>query len=116
MKNFFYSPTLHHELYQKLFNCFSNYIPIHIIPNILNEGDIDIVIEEMVNDKDFEKSPTERETHESIEELKFPQKYEDGCIIILEDLNEKEMNDSRVQLILKHSRHNTLSTFIISRD
>ena len=29
------------------------------------------------------------ETCESIEQLKFPQEYEDGGIIILDDLNEK---------------------------
>ena len=48
-------------LYQKLFKCFSNYIPITIIPNSLNEEDIDVVIEEIVNNKDFEKSDTEIE-------------------------------------------------------
>ena len=31
---------------------FSNYIPIHIITNILNEEDIDVVMEEIVNNKD----------------------------------------------------------------
>ena len=57
--------------YQKLIKCFTNHIPIPIIPNILNEEDIDIVIEEIVSNKDFEKSDTEVETYESIEELKF---------------------------------------------
>ena len=56
-----YSPSLHQDLYQKLIKCFSNYIPIHIIPNILNEADINIVIEEIVKNKDFEKSNTEIE-------------------------------------------------------
>ena len=92
------------------------YIPIHIIPNILNENDIDIVIEELVNNKDFEKSDTEIETYETIEELKIPQEYDDGGIIILDDLNEKEMNDPRVQAMFKRSRHNNLSIFIISQD
>ena len=92
-KIYIYSPSLHQDLYQKLIKCFSNYIPIHIIPNILNEIDTDIIIEEIVNNKDFQKSNTEIETYESIEELKFPQEYEDGGIIILDDLNEKEMND-----------------------
>ena len=32
--------------------------------------DIDIVFEEILNKKDFEKSDTEMETYESIEELK----------------------------------------------
>ena len=48
-KIYIYSPCLHQDLYQKLKKCFSNYIPIHIIPNILTEEDIDIVIEEIVN-------------------------------------------------------------------
>ena len=113
-KIYIYSPSHHQDLYQKLFNCFSNYI--HIIPNILNEEDIDIVIEEIVNNKDFEKSDTEIETYESIEGLKFPQEHENISIIILDDLNEKEMNDPRVQAMLKRSRHNQLSIFIISHD
>ena len=86
-KIYIYSPSFHQDLYQKLFKCFSNYIPIHLIPNILNEADIDIVIEEIANNKDFRKSNTEIETYESVEELKYPQESEDGGIIILDDLN-----------------------------
>ena len=59
---YIYSPSLHQFLYQKLIKCFSNDIPIHIIPNILNEEDFVIVIEEIVNNKDFEKSDIEIET------------------------------------------------------
>ena len=51
---------------------------------ILNEEDIDVVIEEIVNNKDFEKSDTEIETYESIEEIKYPQEYNDGFIIKLD--------------------------------
>ena len=54
-KIYIYSPSLHQDINQKLFKCFSNYLPIHIIPNILNEEDIDLVIEEIVNNKDFIK-------------------------------------------------------------
>ena len=115
-KIYFYSPSLLQDLYQKLINCFSHFIPIHIIPNILNEEDVDIVIHEIVNYKDFQKSDTEIETYESIEELKFPQEFEDGGNIILVDLNEKEMNDPRVQAMLKRSIHKNLSIFIISQD
>ena len=68
-----YSPSLLHDLYQKLIRYFSNCIPIHIIPNILNEEDINVVNEKIVKNKDFEKSDTEIEKYESIEELKFPQ-------------------------------------------
>ena len=47
-KIYIYSPSLNQDFYQKLIKCSRNYIPIHIIPNILNEEDIDIVIEEIV--------------------------------------------------------------------
>ena len=75
-----------------------------------------MVIEKIVHNKDFEKSDTEIETYESIEELKFPQEYEDSGIIILDDLNEKKTNDPRVQAMFKRSRHKNFSTFIISQD
>ena len=115
-KIYIYSPSLHQDLYQKLVKCFTNYIPIHIIPNILNEVDIDIVIEEITNNKDFEKSNTEIETFDNIEELKFPQEYENNSIIILDDLNEKEINNDKIQAMFKRGRHNNLSIFIISQD
>ena len=65
-------------------------MPIHIIPNILNEEDIDIVIEQIVNNKDFQKSNTEIETYEIIEDIKFPQELENNSIIILDDFNQKK--------------------------
>ena len=71
---------------------------------------------EIVKNKPFRKSDCEIETYESIEELKFPQEYDDGSIFILDDLKEKEMNDPRVQAMFKRSRHNDLSIFIISQD
>ena len=110
-----YSPSLRQDLYQKLIKGFSKYIQIHIIPKNLNEADIDVVIEEIVN-KDFEKSNKEIQTYESIEELKFPQEYENNSIIILDDLNQKEMEDPWVQAKLKRSRHNNLSIFKIGQD
>ena len=115
-KIYVYSPSLHQDLYQKLNKCFNIHIPIDIIQKNLNEHDRDLVIEEVINNKDFEKSDTEIETYESIEELKYPQEYGDGSIITLEDLIEKEMNDPRVQAMLKRCRHNNLSIFIISQD
>ena len=115
-KIYIYSPSPHQDLYQKFFKCFSNYIPIHIIPNILNEEDIDMVIDEICNDKDFAKSDTEIETFKSTEELKFPQEYEPGGIITLSDLSKLEINDPRVQAVFKRSGHNSLSIFIISQD
>ena len=115
-KIYIFSPSLHQDLYQKLFKCFSNYIPIHVIQNNLNEEDTDLVNEEILNNKDFEKSDTEIEIYESIEDLKFPQEYENNSIIILDDLNQKEMDDPRVQAMFKGSRHNNLSIFILSQD
>ena len=114
-KKYNYSPSLHQDFYQKIIKCFSNYIPIHIITNILNEEDIDVVIEEIVDNKDFEKSDNKIETSESLEELKFSQEYDDGGFIFLDDLNEKEMNDPRVQAMFKRYRHNNFSIFIISQ-
>ena len=115
-KIYIYSPSLHQDLYQKLIKCFSNFIPIHIIPKILNEEDLDIVIDEIVNNKDFQKSDTEIETFDNIEALKYPQDYVDNSIIILDDLNQKEMDDPRVQAMFKRGRHNNISIFIISQD
>ena len=86
-------PSLHQDFYQKLIKCFSNFIPIQMILNILNEEDIDEVVDEIVINNDFEKSNTEIETYESTEGLTFSQEYEDGVIINLDDLKEKEMND-----------------------
>ena len=48
--------------------------------------------------------------------MKFPQEFDDEGIIILDDLNEKEMNDPRVQAMFKRSRHKNLSIFIISQN
>ena len=110
-KRNFYSPSLHQGLYQKLIKCFSIYIPIHIIPIILNEEDFDIVIEEIVNNKDFEKSNTEIEIYDNIEELKYPQEFEKNSFFILDDLNEKKINNDKIQAMFKRGRHNNLSTF-----
>ena len=75
-KIYIYSPSLHQDLYQKSIKRFSNYIPIHITTNISNEEALDVVIEEIVNNEDFQKSDSEIETYESIE-LKSPQYYDD---------------------------------------
>ena len=115
-KIYIYSPSLHQDLYQRLIKCFSNYIPIHIKPNILNEADIDKVIDDIVNNKDFEKSDIDIESYDNIEELKFPQYYEYNSIIILDDLNEREINNEKIQAIFERGRHNNLSIFIISQD
>ena len=48
--------------------------------------------------------------------MKYPQEYDDGGIFTPDDLNEKELNDPRVQAMFKRSRHNNLSIFIMSQD
>ena len=115
-KIYIYSPSLYQHLYQKLNKCFSNYIPIHIILNILNEGDIDIVNDEIVVNKDFEVSDIEIETFDSMKELNCPQEYGNKCNFILEDLIEKEIINDTIQTTFKRGRHNKLSIFVISQD
>ena len=112
---YIYSPSLHQHLYQKLLKCFSNYIRYHIIPNFLNEEDIAKVNDEIVKNKDFEKSHTEIETLDKIDEIEIPQEH-DGGIIILDDLNGKEKNDPRVQAMFKRTRHIISSFLIFSQD
>ena len=73
-KIYIYSPSLHQDLCQKLIKCFIKNTAINIIPSILNEEDIDVVIDEIVNNEDFEKSEIGIETYESIEEIKFLKK------------------------------------------
>ena len=51
---------------------------INIIPNIFNEDDLDIVFDEIVNEKNIKETHCEIETYESIEELKYPQEFEDA--------------------------------------
>ena len=52
---YIHSTSLHQDFYQNLIKGFINYIPIHIITNILNEEDIDRVIEEICKNEDFKK-------------------------------------------------------------
>ena len=82
----------------------------------MNEEDIDVVIKEIVNNKGFQKSDTEIGTFDKIEELRFPQDFENISFIILDDLNEKEINNDKTQAMFKRGRHIFLSFFIISQD
>ena len=111
-KKYIYSTSLHLNLYEKLIKCFSNYTPMKIIPNIFNDEDLDVINEEIVNDEDFENPYKQIETYESIEEMKYPQEY-DGGMILLNDLIEKEMNDPRIQAMFNRSGHKNLSIFLI---
>ena len=115
-KIYVYSPSLPQDLYQKFSECFSNHIPINMIPKILNEEDIEIVIDEIVNIKDFEKSDTEIESYNDNEEKKYPLEYDNNSIIILDDSKEKEIINDKIQAMFKQGRHNNLSIFIISQE
>ena len=115
-KIYIYSPSLLQALYQKLIKCSTNYIHIHIRPNVLNEEDIEIVIDELINNKVFENSDTEIETIDNLEEIKYPQEYENNSIFILDDLSEKEINNDKIQAMFKRGRHNNFSIFIIGQD
>ena len=99
-----YSPSLHQDLYQKIIKCMNSFLPLNVIQNIINEGysidNLDLVIEVIVIDPDFVSSEIEIETYVSIEEFKFSNEYDCG-IIILNDLNQKEMEDPRVQAMFK---------------
>ena len=75
-----------------------------------------LVIDELSKDKEFEKPHTDIERYENIEEFKFPQEFEDGGNNSLDDSNEKELNDSRVQAMFKRPRQNVLSIFILRQD
>ena len=83
------APSLHQDLYQKLTNHFSIYIPKSFILTILNEKDLDLILLETVFGKNSEKSITDKKTYESTEEIKCPQEDEDGGVFILNDLNER---------------------------
>ena len=115
-KVYIHSPSLYQDSYQKKIKCFTNYILINITQNYPNEKFIDTVTNEIGIKKDFEKSDIELETYESIEEIKLPQEYNDGGVIILDDLNGKEMKNPRVQAMIKRSRHNKISIFFISHN
>ena len=108
---YIYSPSIHQETYQKLIDSFEQKIPPNSISKILKNKK---TIEDCLNDN---LSNIEISVYENIEELKYPQDYQgESTVIILDDLNEKEMTDERVQALFKRSRHNNISVFIISQD
>ena len=115
-KIYIHSPILLQDLYENIKKSFSNCIPIHTIPINLNEEDIDTVIDEIVINADFQKSDTELETFDRIEGLKNTQEFEINSIINLDHLNEKEINNDKIQAMFKRGRLNNLSIFIFSQD
>ena len=65
-KRYIFSPTLPQDVCQNLLNYFTYFIRVSLIQDALNEDVLDLVIEETVNHKNFEKSETEIETYEPI--------------------------------------------------
>ena len=115
-----FSPTIHQPTYKTIIKCFSNFLPLNVIQNILQEqihlDELDTTIEEIINDEDFESSHIECESYDNIDELKDPQEYESDIqtVIILDDLNKQQLQDPGVQMLFKRGRHNNLSIFVIS--
>ena len=64
----------------------------------------------------MEKSDTEIDTYESREELKLPQKREVGGILLIDDLNGREMIDPRVQAMFKRFRHKNSPIYLFNQD
>ena len=74
---------------------FSNFVPIDLVSNNLNEGEIDLVIEETAKDQDLKQSHTEIGTNEWVEEVKHFLENEEADITFLDGSNEKTRNDSQ---------------------
>ena len=49
----------------------------------MNEENLDLLIEEVVNDENLEKTQTKRETYESIEKVKYPRDYNSDYPIVI---------------------------------
>ena len=97
-----------------MIECFEQKISLKSISKVLKNKK---TVEDCLTDENFEPSDIEIFVHEKIDELKYPQEYEgESTVIILDDLNEREMNDDRVQALFRRSRHNNISIFIISQD
>ena len=115
-----FSPTIHQPTYKTIIKCFNSFLPLNVIRNILKEqtplDELDITIEEIINDEDFESSHIECESYDNIDELKDPQEYESDIptVIILDDLNKQQLQGPCVQMLFKRGRHNNLSIFVIS--
>ena len=81
---------------RKLIKCFTNNIPKNIISNILDDEVLGLMIDELCGDKEFEKSETEREASESLEEIECPQGFDSNflIVILLDNLNENKKKRS----------------------
>ena len=119
-KIYIYSPSIHQESYRKLIRCFECTIPVTDIVKLqrLKYDELADAIKELVEDENFEPSPVVMESYPSIDELMMPEDYDETLksVIILDDLTEKELQDKRVQSLLKRARHNGINVFVISQD
>ena len=119
-KIYIFSPTIHQPTYQKIIKCFNSFLPLNVIQNILKEkislDELDNTIEEIINHEDFEQSHIECENYENIDELKNAQEYDSDIhnVIIFDDLNKKQLEDERIQMLFKRGRHNNISVFVIT--
>ena len=69
-EKFSFSPSLQQDFYQNIIKCFDIFSRIKVLCFIVNEKVIDLKIEEISNDENFEVSETIVETYESNEETK----------------------------------------------
>ena len=86
------------------------------MPNILNEIDSDLLIEEIVNDKIFEKLEREIETFETKDETKYPQNYKSDCLIFINIVELNELDKKILQALFRRSRHNYMSILTFSQE
>ena len=79
---------------------------------------LNVVIDELVIEENFEKSRTEIETCEPMEELYDPQiNYSDQPIVpILVGLSERKPNGPRIEATLKRYAQNNTTSFEICQD
>ena len=74
MKKYTSSHPVYIKIFIKIIKCFSNFIPINIDQNNLNEDDINVVIDDICSDKNFQRSDFEKETFDNKEDLNYPKK------------------------------------------
>ena len=119
-KIFIYSPTIHQPVYQTIIKCFESFFPLNVIKNVLNLKipleELQPLIEEIINDEDFESSQIECESYDNIDELKNAQEYEPDKhnVIILDDLNKEQLNDKEFKCFLTSEViHDTIHSYRI---
>ena len=105
---YIYSPSLKQDLYQKLSKCLTNFTPTKVNQSNLDE-DSKFSTKERANAENFQRSETEMKTIESREKVKQSQDYNSDypSVIILNYINEKEINNRKVQASFKRSRQST---------